>query len=137
MTVFLCKIVNGNLDWGSEFNQARWHDFAKQHEGEYIRVEMPEKKRTRSQNNFYFLFLEIIGRETGNDVDTLHEFFKQKFLPKRFAIVKGKKFAHEVQIRQSTTNLSKIEFGEYLDRISALVEVSIPDPRLCEWYIPH
>lgn len=134
---FLVKIVNGELDFGSEYNLARFHDFAKQNEGKYLRLEKPELKRSQQQNRFYWFYLGIISRETGNDEEELHEFFRAKFLPKKFAVIKGKTNAHEVQIRMSTTKLTKAEFGEYLDKISSLTEIPIPVPTLLEGYLPR
>ena len=42
--------------------------------------------------------------------------------------VVGKEIVFETDA--STTDLSKIEMGEYMDRISALTEIPIPDPEL-------
>lgn len=39
------------------------------------------KKRTLPQNALYWKWLEIIGAETGNDKDDLHDAFREKFLP--------------------------------------------------------
>ena len=67
----------------------------------------------------------------------MHEFFKKRFLPKRTAIIKGKNNDHEVEIYQSTTQLSKSDFGDYLDKISSLTGVQIPDPSLLAGYLEN
>ena len=136
MNTFLVKIKEGELDFGSEFNQARWREFLKENEDKWIRIEKPKENRTLSQNNYYWLYLEVISRETGNEAEELHEFFKQKFLPRKMVIIQGKKTAHEVMIIKSTTKLSKVEFGDYLDKICSLVEIPLPDPILAG-YIEH
>jgi len=126
MTVFLATAKDGFLHFGSFENQARLREFLKKHEGETLRVELPKKKRTISQNNFYFFYLGIIEQETGQDSNDLHEYFKRAHLPPKFITVMGK----EIKIPRSTTELSKLEFGEYLEKICAETGVPIPDPEL-------
>lgn|SRR3990167_767491 len=130
MATFLAKITNKELDFGSPTNQARFNDFKTENEGKYIKITKPKENRTLSQNNLYWLYLEVIGRETGNDAEELHELFKQKFLPRKTVIVQGKKSAHEVVMIKSTTKLSKVEFGDYMDKICSLTDVPVPDKSL-------
>ena len=80
-----------------------------------------------SQNNLYWLFLTVIQRETGNNAGDLHEYFKRELLQPKFikVMIKGKEI--ERKIPASTTELSKTEFIDYMDRISALTEIAIPD----------
>jgi hypothetical protein len=68
----------------------------------------------------------VIEKETGNDAQDLHEYFKRVFLPPRFTKVLGK----EIKLPASTTGLTKAEFGDYLDKICAETNVPIPDPVL-------
>lgn len=124
---FLIQIKNGKLDFGSDFNSARWHDFLKNNESKWIRIEKPKVVRTLSQNSTYWLYLDMISRETGNEATDLHEFFKQKLLPRKLVVIKGRKTAHQYEKVQSTTELSKLEFGEYIDRIGALTGIPLPD----------
>jgi hypothetical protein len=121
---FLARAHNGQLDFGSHFNQARLQAFLADHEGKEFRIDQVQTKRTISQNNFYWMYLGIIERETGNNADDLHEFFKRKLLPARFATVLGQ----EIKLPASTTTLSKGEFADYLDKISVLTDVPLPDP---------
>jgi len=83
--------------------------------------------RTLTQNGFYWLFLEVIADETGNNVTDLHEYFKVKLLPPRLVKIKGKAQEHEIEVPQSTTGLDKASFADYLDRICALTGVPLPD----------
>lgn len=127
MTVFLAKATEeGALDWGSEYNQFRLTETLKKHAGKTWRLELPEPKRSQSQNNYYWLYLGIIERETGNDSNDLHEYFKRIFLPPKFINVMGK----ELKVPSSTSKLNKIQFGEYLEKICALTGVQLPDPEL-------
>jgi len=79
-------------------------------------------KRSAQQNSFYHLYKQMIANETGNSVDELHALFKGKFLSQGISEVLGEK----VRVVKSTTELTKLEFGEFLERIEALTGVFIP-----------
>jgi hypothetical protein len=81
-------------------------------------------KRSDLQNRYYFAYLGLVAENTGNNVMDLHEYFKRYFLTPKFIKVLGK----EIKIPSSTTDLNKIEWSEYLDKICALVDVPLPDP---------
>lgn len=80
-------------------------------------------ERTSQQNNYYHLYLRIIADETGEDIDSLHELFKKKFLSPTFKTVMGE----EITIPPSTTKLTKKEFSDYITQIQALTQVPSPD----------
>lgn len=105
-------------------NIKEWLDFLEQNEGKEVEVEINVKKSRRSldQNSFYWLYLGVIERETGNLATDLHELFKRKFLPP----IPKKILGVDFKIPSSTTELNKVEFGEYLDKISALTNIPIP-----------
>ncbi len=124
MITFNVKIKeDGGLDFGSPYNLARFKDFCKERKGKTLKIQEQINTRSMSQNSLYWMFLGVIEFETGNNANDLHEYFKRKFLPPKFIKVLGK----EIKIPSSTTDLNKIEFSEYLDKISAEVEISIPD----------
>ena len=129
MTTFIAKIKHGLevLDFGSPYNRARYYDWCKQNIGKEVRIKEIENNRTLSQNALYWKFLELIERETGNSANNLHEYFKRVHLPPKFIKVLGK----EIKIPKSTTELTKIEFIDYLDKISAESNVEIPNTK--EW----
>lgn len=87
-----------------------------------ISIKTSRPKRSVAQNNFYWLYLGIISKETGNDMEDLHEFFKGKFLGGEIIEIFGEK----VRRKGSTTNLSINDFSEYIDKISALTEIAPP-----------
>ena len=75
------------------------------------------KKRSNLQNNLYWLYLEFLMNDCGLKdeyltTDDLHETFKATFLSKRI-------FKNGLEIIKvgSTTELDKISFGEYIDKI--------------------
>ena len=87
-----------------------------------VKIKRKSKSRTDQQNNLYWAYMAIIAEDTGNDPEDLHATFRAKFLIDRsgkFPIVK------------STTQLSTIEFGEYIDRIASFVAdygIVLPSP---------
>ena len=115
---FLCKKSNGKFTIEKDFNgyTSRLKD------GLYT-IDINEIKRTTQQNRFYWLYLRIISEETGDDENNLHEYFKRKFLPPRFVSVLGK----EIKLPATTTKLTKKEFGDYMERISILTDIPIPN----------
>lgn len=122
---------------GLEYNPRMYHYFAEKHDGKWCDVVLREPKRSLSQNSYYWVFVTIIARETGNNEDELHEFFKQKFLPMKKIVLRGKDTTEHVFTRlTSTTELNKVDFGDYLTKISALTGVPLPDPKEAG-YIPN
>lgn len=87
-----------------------------------ITVEQVKSKRSTDQNSLYWKYLELISAEYGDDMDSLHEYFKRKFLPPVIKTILGK----QVKLPSSTTELGKCEFGEYLDKICAETQMPIP-----------
>lgn len=128
--IFLAKIVNGKIDFKSH-NALRFLDWVKNNEGKTIRISTPDSKRSTSQNAYMWLYLGVISQETGDDANSLHEYFKRTLLPPKFIKVMGK----EIKIPQSTTELSKSDMSEYLDRICNLTGVPLPDRELAGYYI--
>ena len=86
------------------------------------------EKRTLAQNRLYHLWLNCISAETGNEVDILAEYFKQKFLGVRERVIHGDR----VRVALSTTELNTEEFKRYLDRIQEWANVEqgiiLPNP---------
>ena len=59
----------------------------------------PEKQhRSISQNSYLWLFYNVISEETGDDVNSIHEWAKRKFLPPQFITVNKE----EIKIPAST-----------------------------------
>lgn len=109
-------------------NQKAWLDYLLSVDKKKLVVSIEQEKwvRSTSQNNFYWAYLRIIANETGETETDLHDLFKRKFLPPQFKKILGV----EVKLPASTTKLDKISFGEYMDKISALTGVPIPNPKL-------
>lgn len=124
MITFVAKIKSdGGLDFGSSHNLRRFRQWCKEHPGKELRIQEMKRVRSLNQNRLYWFYLEVIERETGNRAEYLHELFKQDLLPPQWISVLGK----EIRIAKSTTELTKLEFVDYMEKISALTEVPIPN----------
>ena len=104
-------------------------------DGTKMVIDIDRKKNTRSlsQNAFLWLFYRVIESETGQPASDIHEWAKRKFLPPKFIKVMGT----ELKIPASTTELSKHDFGNFLDRLSSETGVPIPDPELAGYVSNH
>lgn len=121
--LFIFTAENGKPKF-ADLSEYRFREHLKQHEGKTYEVYMRESKRSLSQNRLYWAWLEHVEKETGNTASDLHEYFRRKFLPPKFIKVLDK----EVKIPASTTDLSKNDFGEYLDKCSMECGVELLDP---------
>ena len=85
------------------------------------------KMRSVSSNNLYWMWLTCIKDDTGNDVNTLHQYFKRKYLPWKSVSV----FDDEVIQITSTTSLDSKEMTEYMDKIKQEMlgqSIFLPEP---------
>lgn len=99
------------------FDSPTWlqHTLNKYNVGDAITITFTnlKPKRTEQQNRYYWLYLGIISKETGNDIDDLHTLFKGLFLSKEIVEVMG----HNVRRSRSTTELNTSQFSDYIARI--------------------
>lgn len=93
-----------------------------------VEIIVRKKKKIRSikQNKYYWgVVLDLISKHTGEDVEDLHNHFSYKYLSSS-----GK--SGKLHSRKSTTQLSTVEFGEYIDKIIAwaweFLNLEIPIP---------
>ena len=91
-------------------------------------VQKEKKARSLKVNSLYWVYLKVLEDYTGEDSEVLHEYFKTIFLPVKIVSV----FGREVRIPGSTAELSSAEFSEYMDKISRLTQIPVPDPN--EYY---
>ena len=80
-----------------------------------VEVNLCRKRRTIDQNSLYWLWLNCLEAETGNDINTLHDFFKQTYLGLKQTLCFGKQVIREV----TTTDLNTAEFTDYLNKVQA------------------
>lgn len=92
-----------------------------------VRIAPASKSRSVRQNNLYWEWMEVIGRETGHHKDEIHDYCRQRFLPKRFVEIRG-----EVrEVRPSTTRLKVAEMSEYMTSVEAFAAelgIGLPHP---------
>ncbi len=121
--IFKAELKNGKLIFGNRNKFLGYISSLKDGAVEIV-VRSFRKKRSHNQNNFYWMYLNLIGEETGDNPTDLHEYFKRRHLIPKFIKVLGKS---EMKIPRSTTELSTGEFGEYMDKIEQESGIPIPD----------
>ena len=72
------------------------------------------KKRTLSQNDTYWMWISEIARETGNNKDHVHEFYKDEFCPEKEITI-----GNCTKLVKSTKLLDKGEMYDYMSRVTA------------------
>jgi len=91
----------------------------KGYKGSYVvTIEKEKSKRSLDQNSYLWgVVYKTISDYNGDTVNDLHAYFKRVCLPPEFKKVMGKEF----KVPASTTELSKADFGNYIERIRAEV----------------
>jgi len=93
-----------------------------------VTIKVHHEKRSTPQNALYWSVVRLVAKETGNDVDTVHRFFKKQFIGYDIRTIGEERIA----IVRSTTTLSTEEFSEYLSKVMAFTAqelgIIIPDP---------
>lgn len=135
MNLFYLKIKNGFPEWS---NKEALSNYFSSQEGKELTATFSKAKsqRTLSQNAYLWgIVYKLVGEATGHSVNEVHEILKRMFIPPRIIVYRGK----ELRIAGSTSNLSKIEFSEYLERIRAEageLGITIPDPEQAKGILP-
>ena len=132
--VFIATInpeCDNNLDLGSGSNKARWNDYCKDRKGKQVRISEKDTKRTLPQNNLFWLYLELIETETGNSTRYMHQYVKTHLTPKVEMSVKlfenSQWVEHKGMAGKGTSECSKQEMSDVMDKLCALTHVPIPD----------
>jgi hypothetical protein len=94
-----------------------------------VEIEPYVKRRSKRQNALYWSWLEILAGEFGYTKDELHIVLGEQLLPKVELV---NRFTGEaLMVPKSTTQLSTVEFRDYLDhieRIAAEHGIMLPQP---------
>lgn len=99
-------ITHGELKWDNpELLQKTLESLS----GEVVvRIDKRKPIRSLEQNNLYWELLSNVQEACGQDSDSLHEFFKSKFLVDR---------SGKFPVIGSTTKLNKAQFSQYIEKI--------------------
>jgi hypothetical protein len=103
-------------------NRISLEEWARQNPGKNVRVKFEGRgaKRSSPQNRYYHgVVVQMVQqglREIGYclSADETHFFLKSKFNP----VHVPNKFGEAIELPGTTTELNKIEFGEYIERIA-------------------
>ena len=126
------KVEHGKL---TLWNQQEFTAQVQKFEGCAVQLSLSKgKTRTSQQNRFLFgVCYKLIADYLGESPDTIHEILKAKFLHRTKEITNRETSETEtIEYAGSTTKLTTIEFGEYVENIqrwaSEFLSVIIPDP---------
>ena len=89
-------------------------------------------KRSLKANRLYWMWLRCIKDETGNDDETLHQYFRKRYLP----YIVRQVFDEEVAVIPSTADLDSKQFSDYLEhiRVEMLEQgIFLPQPQEQGW----
>jgi hypothetical protein len=91
-----------------------------------VSVTLHRNRRSIPQNSLYWLWLGCISCETGNEVEDLHGYFKDRFLSRKVEI-----FGDEYNTGTSTKKLNTAEFTAFLDKVQQFAAgegIILPNP---------
>jgi len=123
------KIV---IDFSKENDKRKLFDTLKMLKKEpyVVTIEKKKDKRSLNANAYYWVLISLLEKETGQDCDSLHDYFKTKFLPKQKIVFK--ETGEESEVQGSTSKLDSFNFFEYVDRIRAFaiqeLNIYLPTP---------
>lgn len=131
--IWLATSNGEGLDLGGDTNKALFKQDIKENVGKKYRIERVQHKRSLSQNNYFWFYLELVEQETGNDKHALHEYTKKYLTPKKEVTLTlwkdGKQYTRKGIIGKGTSELTKIEMGDVLDKLCADTGVALPNPQ--------
>lgn len=96
-------------------------------------VELVEKTfRTRNQNSYLHLIIGVVAMETGNTLDYCKEwYFKRLCNRDLFVSVKTDRYAGEIEVLRSSSDLTKEEMSIAIDRFKRWASengIYLPNP---------
>lgn len=93
-----------------------------------VSIEKEKQKRSLNANAYLWgVVYKIISKHTGHTEQELHEIYSRMFLKPIFITYKDK----EIKLPSGTSELSKLEFIEYTDKViaeGASMGIEIPPP---------
>lgn len=121
-----CKVVGGKLEWK---NQLYLDVNLQKYEGldGILTVKKKWNKRSLSQNNYFWLCMEVLAEYTGHTPEEMHVIVKGLYCPKKEVVVGDKKYS----IPRGTSDLTKGEFVELMLNVNVMASglgVVLPDP---------
>jgi hypothetical protein len=78
-------------------------------------IKLYRKKRSKNQNNLFHMWLQCIADNTGDDIDSLKQYFKRKYLPWKTVPVLGGE--DEVVQLFHTSDLDTKEMTDFMERV--------------------
>lgn len=125
-------VRNGKLTFNGPLLTRRFEEWLQRMEGKVVELSEVEPGRSISQNRMYRAWLNSTATHTGNNAEELHEFLLQKCAPRHFVTIKGARGSLEVEHLKRSSDMSKQEMSEFMDKCSALTGYPLPTPEELE-----
>lgn len=125
--VFTARIQNKTLVFENKNLLGQYLNSLKEGDVLDVKIQIHRNDRTNNQNSYYWVILGVIAEDTGHTANELHEIFKRKFLPPKFATYRGE----EIELPSTTTTLNTEEMAKYMEQIiieAGLLGINIPPP---------
>lgn len=119
-------IYDSNLSYDVESAKKKLDHFIEK--GKTFELKEVKKKRSISQNSLYWLYVNYIANDTGNDREAIHDELRRMFLPVNSGLLGNK----EIYSLTSTTSLDTLQFTQFIDKIvvwaSSELGIILPNP---------
>ena len=130
---FSGKVAQGKL---TLHDREGFQRYAQSFEGQPVSITIERETNGRStpQNSYLWgVVYKLLADFTGDDVESIHEEMKTRFLPKRVERVNQETGeVEELTVPGSTRKLTTTEFSEYVQKIqvwaASWLSLVIPDP---------
>lgn len=124
--LFRANVVRDNGQTRLRFAHGKWYrtQMLKWKDGDGVFVHVTDAKPTRSaaQNAYWWAYMTEIAHRTGHAPEEIHEWAKDKYLPKRISTVFGK----ETVIGGSTARLNVTEFSALIESVERDTGITMP-----------
>lgn len=94
-----------------------------------ITIQRHSSKRSLAQNNLFHLYIGIMAKELGYELEDMKEIIKFKFL---LAEKASERTGEIMQYIRQTRGLTKLEFIDLIDgliRFASTLQIVLPDPQ--------
>lgn len=88
-------------------------------------------KRSLRQNNYLYLCLGLIAKETGNSLEVIKQYYKEQICPDIYVSFKEDKVLGRIKVLESSAKIPKELMSQSIDRLrmfAANIGIYLPPP---------
>ena len=99
-----------------------------------LKIAKKVKRRSLPQNRLMWMWFACIGQDTGQSVDSIHDYYAYKFLPRYITELET---GAQVRVPGHTSTLTTEAFTEFLNQVQAdaatELNITLPTPDDLAW----